>query len=149
MSFESHWALAGASEIFILRINKIPSPWDFILGQLSIEWVWPSDGKLWRVKNNFYNSQMTTNTQEIELGTTEDVDDIPAYTFFLFVNSGSGGGLGQKLVSQEVLAWLWEINRISFEIPIANEKDIQLIDVYFINMRKNKAYGFKKLKSLN
>jgi len=34
--------------------------------------------------------------------TVETPQDLPDYTFFLFINSGSGAGLGQRLVSQEV-----------------------------------------------
>lgn len=31
-----------------------------------------------------------------------------------------------------------QINKISFNIPINNEKDIRIINVYFINMRERK-----------
>ena len=78
----------------------------------------------------------------------EDTTRQPFCTVFLFINSGSGGGLGTKIIKQEVKDPINQITEISFDVPIDNEKDIKPIDVYFINMKRNRQYGFRTLKKL-
>lgn len=36
----------------------------------------------------------------------EMTEDTPEFSFFMFINSGSGAGLGQRLVTQEVCVML-------------------------------------------
>ena len=70
----------------------------------------------------------------------------PYCTLFLFINDSSGGGVGSKLLMQEVNYQIIQIEKVEFNISIHPEGDPKLIFVYLYNMVTSREKAFFKLR---
>lgn len=68
--------------------------------------------------------------------------EFPDCSYFLFINNGSGGGVGDQMLGDEVVKY-------ELEMAVRSPDDQRRIDVYIVNMRKNRERGFLKVRELN